>query len=126
MPLEITSGITLNNSEVLSEGDNKGMELLYVPASSSWSEVKFKYNNFSSLISYRNMQNKRYSYYGENSIIKNYERVDFSISVNLNILSKTVNLDIGARNLLDKKNIQSVYDYSEPGRSIFINTLINF
>ena len=126
MPLEITSGITLNNSEVLSEGDNKGMELLYVPASSSWSEVKFKYNNFSSLISYRNMQNKRYSYYGENSIIKNYERVDFSISVNLNILSKTVNLDIGARNLLDKKNIQSVYDYSEPGRSIFINTLIHF
>ena len=126
LPLEITSGITLNNSEVLSEGDNKGMELLYVPASSSWSEVKFKYNNFSSLISYRNMQNKRYSYYGENSIIKNYERVDFSISVNLNILSKTVNLDIGARNLLDKKNIQSVYDYSEPGRSIFINTLINF
>ena len=52
--------------------------------------------------------------------------MDFSISLNLNILSKTVNLDIGARNLLDKKNIQSVYDYSEPGRSIFINTLINF
>ena len=126
MPLEIPSGITLNNSEVLSEGDNKGMELLYVPASSSWSEVKFKYNNFSSLISYRNMQNKRYSYYGENSIIKNYERVDFSISVNLIILSKDINFDIGARNILDKKNIQSVYDYSEPGRSIFINTLIHF
>ena len=72
------------------------------------------------------MQNKRYSYYGENSIIKNYERVDFSISVNLIILSKDINFDVGARNVLDKKNIQSVYDYSEPGRSIFVNTLIHF
>ena len=125
-PLEITSGINLNNSEILSEGDNKGMELLHVPTNSSWSEVKFKYNNISSLISYRNMQNKRYSYFGENSIIKNYERVDFSLTINFIILSKSLNLDVGARNVLDKKNIQSIYDYSEPGRSIFVNTLIHF
>lgn len=125
-PFEVNSGFSQINSKVLSEGENKGMELLYVPSNSSWSELKIKFNNFSSLISYRNLQNKRYSYYGENSIIKNYERVDFSVSLNLNILSKTVNLDIGARNLLDKKNIQSVYDYSEPGRSLFMNTLINF
>ena len=43
-----------------------------------------------------------------------------------NVLSKDINFDVGARNVLDKKNIQSVYDYSEPGRSIFVNTLIHF
>jgi len=124
-PFELISGFNQINSEVLSDGDNKGMRLLYLPTNSFWSELKLKLKSFSSIISYRNLQGRRYSYYEDNLILKNYERLDFSISINFNLFSRQINLDGGARNLLNKKNIQSVYDYSEPGRSYFLSVLFN-
>ena len=124
-PFELVSGFNQVNSEVLSDGDNKGMRLLYLPTNSFWSEIRLNLKSFSSVISYRNLQDRRYSYYGDDLILKNYERLDCSISINFNLFSRQINLDGGARNVLDKKNIQSVYDYSEPGRSYFLSILFN-
>ena len=46
--------------------------------------------------------------------------MDGALNYRFSISQFNVNMEGGARNMLDIKNLQAVYDYPEPGRIIFV------
>ena len=67
----------------------------------------------------RRQGERRYSY-GEGAFLRPYERIDGAIIYSFSVGQFNVNMEGGARNMLDIKDLQSVYDYPEPGRTIFM------
>ena len=45
--------------------------------------------------------------------------MDGALNYRFSVGQFNVNLEGGARNILDIKDLQSVYDYPEPGRTMF-------
>ena len=46
--------------------------------------------------------------------------MDGALNYSFSVGQFNVNMEGGARNMLDTKDLQSVYDYPEPGRTIFM------
>ena len=112
-------GSESTESQILSEGDDKGKSLLYVSPTSHWAEVELKLGKLAANLSVRRLGERRYSY-GERAFLRPYERMDGAINYHFSLGQFNVNLEGGGRNILDIKDLQSVYDYPEPGRTIFI------
>lgn len=119
MPLRATVGIETTDSRVLSKGVNHGKQLLYVPPSSYWAEVRFALGKLQADVSYRYLGRRRYSY-ADDVHLKPYQRMDASLRYELSLRRFKLTLEGGARNVLDDQDLQSVYDYPEPGRTLFM------
>lgn len=118
-PLAVTMVTERNESRILSKGDDYGKTLLYVPPVSHWVEGSYRWRSVRFQFSYQLLGERRYSY-NVDSLLRPYNRLDASVSLTSAKLFgvKTV-LEAGYRNLQDRKNLQSVYDYPEPGRAVY-------
>ncbi|MEE2877312.1 MAG: TonB-dependent receptor plug domain-containing protein [Candidatus Neomarinimicrobiota bacterium] len=119
LPIRVIVGLETTDSKVLTEGTEHGKQLLYVPPASQWTEVQLKIGQARGHLSFRNLGPRRYSYTDDASL-DGYRRLDASVSLNLPQNGFDVAVEGGARNLLDDRELQSVYDYPEPGRIIFV------
>jgi outer membrane cobalamin receptor len=81
--------------------------------------VELKLGKLDANLSVRRLGERRYSY-GEGTFLRPYERMDGAIIYRFSVGQFNVNMEGGARNMLDIKDLQSVYDYPEPGRTIFM------
>ena len=124
LPFKITVGVETTESQVLTEGANRGKQLLYVPPSSQWTDIQLKLGKVRGHLSYRNLNRRRYSY-GDGAFLDPFQRLDASVSVDLPLRGFAVAIEGGARNVLDDRELQSVYDYPEPGRTIFVTVGIS-
>ena len=70
-------------------------------------------------LSVRRLGERRYSYV-KGAFLRPYERVDGALIYRFSVGQFNVNLEGGARNILDIKDLQSVYNYPESGRTIFM------
>ncbi len=118
-PITITVGTETTDSRVLTEGANQGEQLLYVPPTAHWGELQLTVKKVMGHLSYRNLGRRRYSY-ADQGFLDSYQRLDLSLSFNLPLSDFMIIIEGGARNLLDNRELQSVYDYPEPGRTIFV------
>ena len=119
LPVVIRLGTESTESQILSEGNDKGKSLLYVPPTSLWAEVELKLGGLAANLNVRSLGERRYSY-GEGELLRPYERMDGALNYSFSVSQFNVNLEGGVRNMLDTKDLQSVYDYPEPGRTIFM------
>ena len=118
-PVVVRLGSEITESQILSEGGDKGKSLLYVSPTSHWAEVELKLGKLATNLSVRRLGERRYSY-GEGAFLRPYERMDGAMIYRFSVGQFNVNMEGGARNMLDIKDLQSVYDYPEPGRIIFV------
>lgn len=123
LPFHLTFTTEQNRSQVLSEGEDRGKRLIYVPAVSHWMEVMYGTRFVDLNFNYRFLGRRRDSYYG-NSVLPSYDRVDLSLTFHMpEILGVWPSVDFGVRNLQDRKQ-ESVYGYPEPGRALFTRVSI--
>ena len=119
LPVVIRLGSESTESQILSEGDDKGKSLLYVSPTSHWAEVELKMGKLAANLSVRHQDERRYSY-GEGAFLRPYKRMDGAMIYRFSVGQFNINMEGGVRNMLDIKDLQSVYDYPEPGRTIFM------
>jgi len=126
LPFQLVLGTEQNVSRVLSQTEDYRKRLLYVPGVSYWGEITCRMWFVNLNLSYRYLGRRRYSY-GEEAILAPYDRLDVALSFRTpRFLGIEMVLDIGARNLQDRKGQQSVYGYPEPGRSLFSRLSFEF
>ncbi len=118
-PIIITVGTETTDSRVLTKGADRDKQLLYVPPTTEWAELQLTVKKIRGHLSYRNLGRRRYSYTNE-AFLDSYQRLDASLSFDLPHRGFMIIVEGGARNLLDNRELQSVYDYPEPGRTIFV------
>jgi outer membrane cobalamin receptor len=123
-PISITIGTETTDSRVLTEGADRGKQLLYLPPAAQWAEVQLTVKKVQGHLSYRNLGRRRYSY-ADKAFLDSYQRLDASLSFDLPLRGFVIIVEGGARNLLDNSKLQSVYDYPEPGRTIFVTVGIS-
>ena len=81
--------------------------------------MELKLGKLAANLSVQRQGERRYSY-GEGAFLRPYERMDGAMIYRFSVGQFKVNMEGGARNMLDIKDLQSVYDYPEPGRTIFL------
>ena len=81
--------------------------------------MELKLGGLAANLNVRSLGERRYSY-GEGELLRPYERMDGALNYSFSVSQFNVNLEGGVRNMLDTKDLQSVYDYPEPGRTIFM------
>lgn len=119
IPLTATIIREQNGSRILSEGDDYGKRLLYVPAHSNWAELNYRWRSVKFQFSYQLLGKRHYSY-STDLFLRPYGRLDASVSLtSARLFGVKTTMEIGSRNLQDRKNLQSVYDYPEPGRIVY-------
>jgi len=119
IPFKLLMGVERNTSQVLSKTAESGKRLLYVPGISYWGEFSYRTRIVNLYLSYRYLGKRRYSYV-EGAFLNPYNRLDVILNLKSpKILGLETILDVGVRNLQDRKNQESVYGYPEPGRVIF-------
>ena len=118
-PIQFTLGIEKTDSQILSNSINKGKRLLYVPPTSQWAEIQFIIGKTIYDLSFRNLGPSRYSY-DDDAFMGKYRRLDLSINHSSKLNGYIMTFEAGARNLLNNKELQSIYNYPEPGRTLFL------
>ena len=118
-PIQFTLGIEKTDSQILSNSINKGKRLLYVPPTSQWAEIQFIIGKTIYDLSFRNLGPSRYSY-DDDAFMGKYRRLDLSINHSSKLNGYIMTFEAGARNLLNNKDLQSIYNYPEPGRTLFL------
>ncbi len=126
LPIRASIRTEQNRSRILSAGTDQGKRLIYVPAVSHWLDLSCKTSRLAANLNYRFLGKRRYSY-SSTEELEAYERWDVSVSFILAEIGKVIPvLELGARNLADKKDVQSVYGYTEPGRALFGQLTLKF
>ncbi len=119
LPMHFAFGTEKIDSQILSN-NNQSKSLLYVTPTSQWAEIQLIMGKIIGDLSFRTLGPRRYSYNDDDSFLNKYRRLDLSLRYSSLINNYTVTVETGARNILDNKNLQSVYNYPEPGRTIFV------
>ncbi len=126
LPIQASIRSEQNQSRILSTGTDQGKRLIYVPAVSHWLDLSCKTSRLAANLNYRFLGKRRYSY-SSTEELEAYKRWDASVSFILAEIGKVIPvLELGARNLADKKDVQSVYGYTEPGRALFGQLTLKF
>jgi len=126
LPIRASFRTEQNRSRILSTGIDQGKRLIYVPAVSHWFDLSWQTSRLKANLSYRFLGKRRYSYSSAEEL-KGYERWDASVRfVSPRIWGVIPVIEIGARNLTDRKDQQSVYGYPEPGRALFGQLTLKF
>ena len=126
LPIKASIRSEQNQSRILSTGTDQGKRLIYVPAVSHWFDLNLKMQRVEANLSYRYLGKRLYSYSSAEELMV-YERWDASVSFMITEIGRVIPvLELGARNLLDKKNLQSVYGYPEPERALFGQLTLKF
>lgn len=118
-PVHITLGMEKIDSRILSKGIDQGKKLLYVPPTSHWAEIQLKIGRTQLDLSVKNLGRRRYSY-SDGAFLKLYRRLDSSLRHGFKLSGVKFTIEAGARNILDHMDLQSIYDYPEPGRTLFM------
>jgi outer membrane cobalamin receptor len=126
LPIKASIRSEQNQSRILSTGTDQGKRLIYVPAVSHWFDLNLKMQRVEANLSYRYLGKRLYSYSSAEELMV-YERWDASVSFMITEIGRVIPvLELGARNLADKKNLQSVYGYPEPERALFGQLTLKF
>ncbi|MFQ6675318.1 MAG: carboxypeptidase-like regulatory domain-containing protein [Fidelibacterota bacterium] len=129
IPLRLTSTTNLNHSRLLSSGPDQYDELLYVPRFSQWVELEYTAGTVEIIATYRYMGRRRYRYADNPEtappFLDPYRRLDVSVALAGPRVHKiATRFVIGARNLENRQDQESVFGYPEPGRALFARLVL--
>lgn len=126
LPIKLIFKTEQNQSRVLSKGNDQGKRLIYVPAVAHWLDLTWQLLRWEANLNYRFLGRRLYSYVAEKEL-KAYERWDAAVRYRGSKIGRVIpTVEMGVRNLTDKKDLQSVYGYPEPSRALFAQMTLRF